>query len=933
METAILSGTVTFLCTDIVGSTRLWEQFPEAMERALTAHDRLLQECIEAHQGVVLQAVGDSFRAAFARASDALQAAIHIQRSLQDSSELDIPLQVRLALFTGDVAAGGVHSGPAMNRALRLMEIGHGGQILLSGATRQLLQSQSPPGCVFHDKGDHRLRDLDQPEMVWQVVHTDLESEFPPLRSLQAFPNNLPLQLTSFIGRERELQDLKLRLAGARLLTLTGSGGVGKTRLALQAAAEMLDQFPEGAWFIELSEVRDHALIAQQIATMLGLRAPADSSYLEILSDHLKDRTSLLILDNCEHLVEGAAPVVSYLLTHCANLKIMVTSREVLRLPSEQVWRAPSLNAPTPLDKHIVDEKVLRDFENYDSVQLFMERARSHAPQLTLNLQNAPYVAQICAHLDGIPLAIELAAARIRALPLEQLVKRLNDRFKILTSSGKTAIPRQQTLRALIDWSYDLLNESERKLLYRLAIFRGGWTLEAAETVCSDPDGEEGGIESWEVIDLLTSLVDKSLVVADPREGSYRYRLLETVRQYALERKEAAGETTLMKQRHRDYFLQWSSEGSAELMGANQVEWLNRFAADIDNFRAALEWCLEEENSFDVGCQLAGNLDRLWMIRGYFVESLQWNKALLEKHRGEVTDNYIKSLQRVGNMYLTLGDFEVAKSYFQTCAEACEFAGNRRALAGALGSLGTVSQYQGDFQAARALFKQSLAINEETGNQLWTAVTYICLGSVAADLEENEEAITCVKRALVICEELNDLKLKAHCYNTLGVSHQNIGNYETARHYYTNYLDASRQLGDTYAVQNALVNMGNSLLKLDDETGALQCYRDCLANALELGTNNNNRNIATILDSIIAFLRHRALYEIAAQLLGAADHLHQVGGSSRRPLDQSNHDKEVALMQEALGEDRFERARIRGESLDMIASLELALTALKQIPV
>ncbi|HZO88686.1 MAG TPA: adenylate/guanylate cyclase domain-containing protein, partial [Chthonomonadaceae bacterium] len=462
------SGTLTFLFTDIEGSTRLWEQHPEAMRSALARHDVLLQEAIEQHSGHVFKTIGDAFCAAFDAAPSALAAALSAQRALASEDwQAPIRLRVRMALHTGAAEArGGDYFGPPLNRVARMLAAGHGGQVLLSQAACDLLGDALPEGVSLRDLGRHRLRDLQQSEHLYQLLHPNLPADFPPLRSLEAFAHNLPVQLTSFIGREKEMEEIKRLLSTAHLLTLTGSGGCGKTRLALQVAADRVEEYADGVWLVELAAIADLGLVPQTVAVALGVSEEPNRPLGETLANYLRPKSLLLVLDNCEHLLTACAQLADTLLRTCPKVRILASSREGLGLLGEALYHVPSLSLP--------DEKrlpTLEQLSQYEAVRLFVERAVLSRPDFAVTAQNAASVVQICSRLDGIPLAIELAAARARALAVEQLAQRLDDRFRLLTGGSRTALPRQQTLRALIDWSYDLLSEAERTLLRRLSVF------------------------------------------------------------------------------------------------------------------------------------------------------------------------------------------------------------------------------------------------------------------------------------------------------------------------------------------------------------------------------------------------------------------------------------------------------------------------------
>ena len=500
------SGTVTLLFTDIEGSTRHWEQQRVAMSEALRRHDELLRTAIEANDGHVFKTVGDAFCAAFWRALDALAAATDAQLALaaEDWSAVG-GLTVRMALHSGVTdERDGDYFGPAVNRIARLLAIAHGGQVVASATTALLLRDMMPDQADLRDMGEHRLKDLVEPERVWQLLAPGLTEQFPPLQSLNSLPNNLPRQLTPLIGRDDVLAEVEPLVLEHPLVSLVETGGIGKTRLALQIGADLLDGVGDGVWLVELAALSDAASVVNAIASTLGLREQVDRPMLDVLEQYLKPRKLLLILDNCEHLIEEAARIASAILRAGPQVRVLATSREPLRIAAERVYRVPSLTVPPD------DALTAADALQYGAIAFFAERARASDAKFALSDESAPIVSEICRRLDGIALAIELAAARVKVMAPRQLAQKLDERFRVLTGGNRTALPRQQTMRALIGWSYDLLSEQEQKLFRCVSIFLGGWTLEAAETVCSDET-----IDALDVIDLISSLVEKSLVVPE----------------------------------------------------------------------------------------------------------------------------------------------------------------------------------------------------------------------------------------------------------------------------------------------------------------------------------------------------------------------------------------------------------------------------------
>jgi predicted ATPase/class 3 adenylate cyclase len=586
MPTSLPSGTVTFLYTDIEDSTGLAQQHPTEMPVLISQHHGILRQCIQEYDGHIFRIMGDAFCAAFFTARDALLAALQAQRQLQQADWYPAALKVRMGIHTGPAQTGDIEEGAGdttgyltLTRVQRVMSTAFGGQILLSSASAELVRGELPESVELRDMGEHRLKGLLTPERLWQVTAPDLLSEFPALQSLNTIPHNLPVQVNRFIGRERELTQTQEMLTRTRLLTLTGPGGTGKTRLSLKLAAEILSEYAHGVWLVELAPLTDPALVLQTTASTLGLREKPGVSLEDLVTSYLCDKHLVLILDNCEHLVETCAVLADRWLHSCPYLKILASSREALGITGETIYQVSPLALPAS------DDLSAETLSRSEAVQLFVERAAAVQPGFRLNDHNASAVAQICQRLDGIPLALELAAARVGMLSPQQIANRLDDRFRLLTGGSRTALPRQQTLRSLIDWSYDLLTEGERQVFRHLSVFVGSWSLEAAEAVCPELD----------VLSLLAGLVQKSLVVADESadEVTTRFRLLETIRQYAREKLEHSGETQLVASRHARFFAQLAEEAEAFLRGGQEIiAWLQRLESEHGNLRAALDWCL-----------------------------------------------------------------------------------------------------------------------------------------------------------------------------------------------------------------------------------------------------------------------------------------------------------------------------------------------------
>src|SRR6266498_161692 len=561
------SGTVTFLFTDIEGSTRLLQQLGEDYTALIADHDQLLREASEMYNGHVMGTQGDSFFVAFSRAMDAIHAVIHTQRALAAHAWTNgVSVRVRMGLHTGEpqISESG-YVGIDVHRAARIAAAAHGGQVLISQTTCNLVQNELPEGVKLRDLGEHRLKDLRQPKHLYQLVIDGLATDFPPIKSLDALLNNLPIPLTSFIGRQKELGELKQLLENTRLVTLTGPGGSGKTRLALQVTTEMVEHFRNGVFFVALAPITDPKLVASTIAQPLGIKETAGRSITDSLKDYLQSKSLLLLLDNFEQVI-SAAPLVAELLATCNELKILVTSREGLRISGEHEYPVPPLPLP-----NLTELPTLESLSQYAGVELFLQRARAVKPDFHLTNETAPTIAEICYRLDGLPLAIELAAARIKLLSPRAMLDRLGNRLEFLSGGGRDLPARQQTLRNAIAWSYDLLNENEQNLFRRLSVFTSGCMIDAIEALAEDPLGRIS------ILDELESLLDKSLLrEIDDAHGEPRFVMLELLREFGLEQLAASSEQERIRLWHAKFFLALAEQAETKLESGEQLEWINR---------------------------------------------------------------------------------------------------------------------------------------------------------------------------------------------------------------------------------------------------------------------------------------------------------------------------------------------------------------------
>ncbi len=808
------TGTVTFLFTDIESSTRLWQQHPEAMKGALVRHHALLQQAIESNGGYVFQIVGDAFCAAFHTASGGVAAALAAQRALTAEPWDEAgPIRVRMALHTGTAdARAGEHksgeyvSGLTLSHAARLLAVAYGGQILVSTATQELVHDDLPLQVELRDLGRHRLRDLAGAEHVFQVVAPDLPDAFPTLKSFGAIANNLPRQLTTFIGREREIAEAKRLLAEAHLLTATGPGGSGKTRLALKIAAAVLDEYPDGVWLLEFAPLADPAIVPQVLATTLGVREEAGRPLPATLIDHLRAKRVLLLFDNCEHLIDACAQLAEALLRACPDVKILASSREPLGLAGEVVFRVPPLSLPDPRRLPAFER-----FTDYEAIRLFVDRAAAVKRDFTLTDANAAAVAQTCQRLDGIPLAIELAAARVRTLSVHEITTHLDERFRLVAGGSRTALPRHQTLRGLIDWSYGLLSEAERALLRRLSVFVGGWTLGAAEAVCADD-----GVDRYDVVDLLGRLMDKSLILMDDQGSNTRYRQLETIRQYGLEKLAETAEGELVHDRHRDFYLGFAEDAEQRLQGAEQADWLTRYEADHDNLRAALRRSLDHRE-VDKALRLAGGLWVFWDIHGYVSEGREWLDETLAK-ASELSVSVLtpastraraKTLDGAARMTVRQSNFLKSCELLTQSLALWRKLDDRTGIAEALNNLATNHISMGDLTRAQPFVEEGLALFRELADKRGVAHALNNLADIAKAEGNEARAKDLIEESVPLFRDIQDKRGLAHALNNLGGMLALHGEYGGAETSYRESLQLAEELDDKHAIATALRSLGD----------------------------------------------------------------------------------------------------------------------------
>ncbi len=892
------TGMVAFLFTDIEGSSQRWETHPDVMDEVLTRHNSILTSAITTHSGHIFKTAGDEFCAAFNRASDAIRAAVDAQIALsREDFSVVSGLRVRMGLHLGEATEhGGDYFGPVVNRVARLMSIGHGGQVLISDVARAHVQGDLPEGVSLIDFGPHRLKGLAEPEHVWQLSIAGLRAEFPPLRSLNPQLNNLPMQVTSFRGRERDLEEVTLLLADHRLLTLFGAGGVGKTRLAVQAGADLLEQHPDGVWFADLAPISSGELVSSVVAKVLGISQPDDGRVDEAILAWLKRKRLMLILDNCEHLVATVAALADAILRSCPDVRILATSRQALGITGEVVHRLPSLALP-----ETTEGLSAQDAMGYGAIALFVDRAQASDTRFVLVDDIVPTVVDICRRLDGIPLAIELAAARVKVLSPSGLAQHLDERFKILTAGSRTALPRQKTLTALIDWSYDLLSAQEQTLFQRFSIFAGGFTLDAATAVCG---GDE--VAEDDVLDLVISLVDKSLVLAETGAESERYNLLESTRAYALEKLANSGAKERLAARHAAYFSEMARAEDQINTPLSMAEWVARAEVDLDNFRAALEWALKEGHDISLGGALAGALERVWFHGGLSAEGRWWIETALASTSQADHPAVVARLQR-GLAVLSTG----RRSYDSARKALSLYEGfnDRHGAARATGEIALSLLEMGRPEEAAAANERALATLSEFGDNRGVASALWLQGWICGNRGDPIAAHELYGQALAAFRALKDDAGVAAVLTGLAELEFQQRNAEQALRYASEALELEVRGKNATNIANNHNNIAAYCVALGDLTRAFQEARDGLAWAQKV---QGATQITWACQHLALIAALRGQHPRAARLLGFVDARLEELGCERGLTERWSFETLVAALHEHLADPEMKKLAAEG---------------------
>lgn len=854
------------------------------MKAAISSHDRIIGEAVQAHGGVRPgeQGEGDSTLSAFKKPSDALACVLAIQRAfIAEPWPEPVVIRMRAALHTGEVELRDEsrYWGSTINRCARLRSIAHGGQTLVSRITHDLVADRLPSDVTLRDMGSHHLRDLSTPEHVFQLCHPELPADFSPLLSLEAFPNNLPLQLKSFVPREKEMEEVQRRLGSSRLLTLTGAGGSGKTRLALQTAADSLEQYQGGVWLVDFAPITDPKLVAETVAKavrapVLGGTASQDDprSVLERVIDYLRVRKALLILDNCEHLLDASSEIVEALVQSCPDLTLLVTSREPLGVDGESVWRIPSMSVPG-LKEGSDPERLA----TYQAVSLFVERASAVKEDFVINSENAAAIAEITRRFDGIPLAVELAAARVNVLSPMQIASMLDDQFRLLAGGSRKALERQQTMRACIDWSYKHVSDPEKVLIRRLSVFAGGATIEAVEQVCS---GEE--LKAYEILDLLSHLVQKSLLETYDSKGRVRYRFLEMIRQYAREILNDSGESASIRTRHRDFYMQFVEEAELGMRQGDETPWLESIDIDHDNIRSAFEWSIDSGEK-ESALRIASNLWWYWWQRTMRDEGWSWLEQALDLE-GDVSDEvmgrvglakgYAATLSGHSQDERRLWDEMAVEAFDRFSSEPSALkalalllqamdtlprrwelfergasearrlgeTGDNWALAIGLGIEGFAARVKGDLAASLSLLEEGYALARRTGNVHLSVdfATHWGMIDAAMTIKDYERARRYAEDVLDFWRE-RAIEIKiAYSLKQLGYVSLRQNRTDEARNEIKESFDIIKRLGDA----RDIANVTHSLGEVEEAAGNSELAHVLFSDALDMSRRTHNTRTA-----------------------------------------------------------------------------------------
>ena len=925
--------TATFLMTDIAGSTRLWEEQRDAMILALATHDQLLRTAVEDAGGTVVKTTGDGLLAAFERPGAAVRAAIAGQVAMAAHGwPTAQPIRSRMAIHAGEAEVRDHdYFGPALNRVARLLAIGHGGQVLVSSAGAALAGGGLPPGASLLDRGEHHLRDIARAEHVYQLAAPGLDTAFPALRTGDA-PTNLPADLTSFIGRERETTEVRGLLRTHRLVTLVGVGGTGKTRLTLHIAGEVASQHADGTWLVELAPLREPVLVVEEVVRAVGLQLVPGQPAIAALTDYLRGKDLLLLLDNCEHLIEAAAELVERLLAGCPSLQVLATSREALGVLGEAAYAVPSMSLPERLGGEA--QLDLAAVASYESVRLFVERATTTLPSFRLDQTTAAPVVEICRRLDGIPLALELAAARVNVLSATEIAEGLGDRFRLLTGGRRTAVPRQQTLLALIDWSWDLLAQTDQQLVRRLSVFAGGWTLDAAAAVVGDQSDAAAGPTAaarLDTLDGLGRLVDRSLVVAVHGEAT-RYGMLETIRQYANDKLVAASEAADLRARHVARYRGLALDAAGGLLGPDMLLWLGRIEAELDNLRAALDWAFETDPQTALEMSVA--LVSYWRSRSLGSEGVDRMRQAVELARrwraapSEVPDatRAVLEARAMVGAFSMVGSagWGMAGAIAQETLDVSRESGDPAAIADALVvaiQIEVMTRGGRNTDELRAAGREALALATEADDPARQSTIQTALAMIEAR-EDPAAAEGWLEQAMAAARRTGNPAMIAGSLQMRGRVASRAGRHAEAVEWFARARADYDAIGDARFAASAASERAHSLRRAGEIAEADAEYRRTIRVWHQTG---NRGAVANQLESLALTATAIGDGVRAARLLGAAELLREASGDPMTEPEREEYDVGVAALKGQLAPAELEAAWGEGRGMTAAAAIGYAV--------
>lgn len=909
-----------FLFTDIVGSTRLWEQMPAAMSAAVALHDVLLRNIVQSHGGTVVKMSGDGIHAVFGDAGRALAAAAEIQCRLRDETKHVLALAIRCGLHAGAAEArDGDYYGATVNRAARLCDAANGGQIIFSEAVFQLTSRHLAEPLGARGLGTLRLRDLSEAETVYQLLHPDLPQDFPPLRGLAANPNNLPFLLNSFVGRYSEISTIRMLFTQSRLVSLLGTGGIGKTRLALQASANMLDRFPDGVWVIALASITDESGIAAHIMRTLVLRPQGSLPIEAQLVEHLRDKKTLLVLDNCEHLIDGVAHFCANLAQQAPYTHILATSREALEIAGEAVFWVPVLPLPDVDFSVGANLSAAGSLESIPSVRLFLDRTALVCPGFSLADGEAPTLARICYRLDGIPLAIELAAARMRTMTLAELDRGMDDRFGLLVTGSRVAAPRQKTLQATLEWSYALLTDAERTLLERLAVFAGGGELAAVAGIC--------GLDDKQAADLVRALADKSLVQLSDVGGVARFGMLETLRQFARQKLEEHQQQSPLPMQHAQWYRNHILALAPQLHSSDRVRLLARLDADQANLRLALQYFIAVEPLVAIECTIA--IGRYWLWRGQYAEGRDiMESALAAQLRiGEIPPELEAKLRYFSGGYCySMCELPAAAEHYQLAVNAGRMANDDAVLGAVTCGLAMVAYVQRGYTASKALYEEGIALLLRGGETRTAAINVANLADTAAYANEIDHAERCLTQLEELSAKLAEPMIEARLLSSRGQNCLNQGQYEEAVTWFQRNLELGLQMSDQTSVGLGRYYLAAALTGLGDLNAAANEFTPAIN---MLNRSNARIELCNALESFAFWCSKNGDDHSAVLICGATQSVREKIGFPVGAQAREARRRALAAVEKTLADNQRERARAKGArmSLNEVVTLALQLAA------